>query len=37
MTFDPAAIRAHARTFDAAVFRKALKEYVESRLSRACA
>jgi glycosyltransferase involved in cell wall biosynthesis len=31
MTFDPAAIRAHARTFDAAVFRKALKEYVDDR------
>ncbi|MGN6698799.1 MAG: glycosyltransferase [Thermomicrobiales bacterium] len=31
LTFDPAAIRAHARTFDAAVFRKALKEFVDDR------
>jgi len=29
MTFDPATIRAHARTFDAAVFRQRLAEFVE--------
>ena len=29
MTFDPATIRAHARTFDAAVFRQRLEAYVE--------
>jgi hypothetical protein len=29
LRFDPATIRAHARTFDAAVFRRAIAAYVD--------